>query len=752
MLTPGTRLGPYEILSPIATGGMGEIYRAVDARLAREVAVKVLPERLAKDPEARSRFEREARAVAALSHPNILAIHDFGVAEGVAFAVTELLEGETLRQRLDRARIPVARAVEYALQIAAALGAAHEKGIVHRDVKPDNVFLTRDEQLKVLDFGIAKRSGEPLVGTASSTADTEPGTILGTVGYMSPEQVRGEPVDGRTDLFAFGCVLYEMITGTRAFQRPTAADTLAAILKEEPPAIDVRSTGCPVELSRIVDRCLAKNREARFQSARDLAFALSTSLRTPPQAGTRRARSRRIDSVAVLPFANGGGSPDLDYLVDGLTEDVINALAARSKSRVIARSTVFRYKDLALDPRVVGADLGVRAVVTGRATVRGEELDVQAELVDVADGAQLWGERFRRPIGSLLALEEDLAAAITRRVNTAPRRGKKIAGGAPVTSPEAYDLYLKGRYLWNLRTEEGFEKALEYFREAIALDPRFALAYAGVADAYTFLGGYGHMPAGIAYPHAREAAERALSLSDIPEAHNSLASVLHRWVWDFAGAEKEFRRALADNPALATAHHWFGLFLLTMGRFAEAREEVERARVLDPLSLVVWEDWGYWLYCRRQYADAAAEFRKLLELDADFQPARFDLAISLALDGVFDEAIAEGRRALAAAAGRPRSRATLAWVLATAGRSDEARALLGTLGEAHAFGRALVRAALGETDAAFAELERALADREDALVSLLVNPRVDPLRADPRFAALLSNVGLPAPAEKPAAV
>ena len=746
-LPAGTKLGPYEIISPLGSGGMGEVYRARDTRLARDVAVKVLPERLARDKEARARFEREARAVAALSHPNILEIHDFGVEDGIAYVVTELLEGETLRARLDAGPLPIPRAVEYALKIAEALGAAHDKTIVHRDVKPENVFVTRDDRIKVLDFGVAKRSGEPLLGGASSSADTAPGVLVGTIGYMSPEQARTEPLDGRSDLFSLGCVLYEMITGARAFRRESPADTLAAILKEDPAPIDVRATGCPVELARLVTRCLAKSREARFQSARDLAFALAASLRTAPPARARNARSRRrIDSIAVLPFANGGGSADLDYLVDGLTEDVINTLARRAKSRVVARSTVFRYKGLALDPRVVGGDLDVAAVVTGRVTVRGGEIDVQAELVDVADGAQLWGERFRRPAASLLALEEEISSAIARRVSAQPGRRKKAAP-ARAASAEAYDLYLKGRYLWNLRTEEGFEKALALFREAIALDPQFALAYAGVADAYTFLGGYGHMPVGVAYPRAREAAERALALADIPEAHNSLATVLHRWVWDFAGAEREFRRVIVDDPSLSTAHHWFSLFLLTMGRFAEAREEVERARALDPLSLVVWEDWGYWLYCRREFRDAAAEFRKLLDLDAGFQPARFDLAIALALGGVFDEAVAEARRAVAAVGDRPRPRTTLAWVLAAAGRSGEARTILETLGDAHAFGRALVRTALGETDAAFAELDRALADREDALVSLLVNPRVDPLRADARFPALLAKVGLPPAAE-----
>jgi len=747
VLTPGARLGPYEILSPLGSGGMGEVYRARDARLERDVAVKVLPARLARDAEARSRFEREARAVAALSHPNILAIHDFGLEEGIAYAVTELLEGETLRERLARGRVPVERAVEYGLQIAAALGAAHEKGIIHRDVKPENVFVTREGRIKVFDFGIAKRAEEPPVESASTTADTAPGTVLGTVCYMSPEQVRSLPVDTRTDLFSLGCVLYEMISGARAFGRATPADTLAAVLTADPVPIDPAATGCPPELARLVARCLEKEREARFQSARDLAFALEASLRAPRAARRRIPRSgrRRIDSLAILPFANGGGEPELDYLVDGLTEDLIQSLARLSPARVIARSSVFRYKGIAADPRAVGRDLDVAAVVTGRATIRGSEIDVAAELVDVADGAQIWGERYRRPLSALLALEDEIGSALAGTLEG--RRRRRRSPSLAAASPQAYDLYLQGRYQWNKRTEEGFEKALSLFENAIRIDPEFALGYAGISDAYTFLGGYGHRPPEIAFPRAREAAEKALSFGSFADAHNSLASVLHRYAWDFPRAEAEFRLALAENPAHATAHHWFGLFLLTMGRFEEARAEVERASVLDPLSLVVREDRGYWLLCHREDAAAENELRKVLEMDPAFAPARFDLGIALARRSLFPEAESEIRRAITITGERPRPLSALAWVIAAAGRREEALARLDGLADAPAFSRALVRVALDQPEEAFAELERAFRRREDALVSLLVNPRVDPLRSDPRFDDLLRRVGLPDRAE-----
>ncbi|HET9793331.1 MAG TPA: protein kinase [Thermoanaerobaculia bacterium] len=741
MLTRGEKLGPYEIVAPLASGGMGDVYRAHDPRLERSVAIKVLPERLAKDPEAAARFAREARTVAALSHPHILAIHDFGLEGGLAYAVTELLEGETLRRRLDRGPLPLALVRENALAIAAALGAAHEKGIVHRDVKPENVFLTRDGGLKILDFGVAKASEAPKPEKGASGADTEPGVLVGTIGYMSPEQVRCEPVDPRSDLFSFGCVLYEMITGARAFRKATPADTLAAILNDEPPPIDRRATGCPAELARLVEHCLRKEREARFQSARDLAFALETAA-GDTRAPRRESRRPAIASVAILPFAGPENEPAREYLADGLTEDLINAVASRAKARVIARSSVFRWKSAAADPREIGRELGVSAVVTGRVAAREGDLDVFAELVDAEDGAQLWGGRFRRPAADLLALEEEIADAIVRRIGARARGRSRPKAARRPSASEAYDLYLRGRFEWNRRTEDGFEKALALFDEAIRRDPGLALAYAGIADAYVFLGGYGHLAPEIAYPRSRAAAEKALSIASSAEAHNSLASVLHRFAWDFAGAEREFRLALADNPAHATAHHWYGLFLLTMGRFDEAWEEIERASALDPLSLVVREDRGYFHHCRRDYADAERVFRGIAESDPAFLPARFDLGIALVERGDLADGISEIRGAVSAAGERPRAVATLAWALAAAGEKDEARALLRGLA-APAFSVALVHTALGETDAAFAELGRAIDRREDAAVSLLVNPRVDALRGDSRFDALLRRVGFP---------
>jgi len=739
MLSAGDKLGPYEIVAPLASGGMGDVYRARDPRLERAVAVKVLPERLAKDPEAAARFAREARIVAALSHPHILAIHDFGFEGGLAYAVTELLEGETLLRRLDRGPLPPPLVRDVAVAIAAGLGAAHEKGIVHRDVKPENVFLTRGGGVKILDFGVAK-GGEPAPEEGDSEADAEPGMLVGTIGYMSPEQVRSEPVDPRSDLFSFGCVLYEMITGTRAFRKATPADTLAAILNDAPPPIDRRATGCPPALARLVEHCLRKEREGRFQSARDLAFALETAA---GERGTARpARRASLSSMAILPFAAQEGESGRDYLADGLTEDLINAVASRARTRVIARSSVFRWKGAAVDPREVGRELGVSAVVTGRVDLRDGDLDVVAELVDVEDGAQLWGGRFRRSAGEILALEEEIADALVRRIGARPRgrSGRKSAGPPP--SSEAYDLYLRGRFEWNRRTEEGFEKALALFQEAIRLDPGLALAYAGIADAYVFLGGYGHLPPETAYPRSREAAEKALSIASSAEAHNSLASVLHRFAWDFPAAEREFRLALADNPAHATSHHWYGLFLLTMGRYDAAWEEIERASALDPLSLVVREDRGYFHLCRRDSADAERVFRGIVDTDPGFLLARFDLGVALVRRGAFDEGITEIRGAVSAAGDRPRGVATLAWALAAGGREDEARALLRGL-EAPAFSLALVHAALRDADAAFAALDRAVDRREDAAVSLLVNPRVDSLRGDARFDALLRRVGFP---------
>ncbi len=441
-LAPGTRLGAYEILSPLGSGGMGEVYRARDSKLDRDVAIKVLPQHLSNNPEALARFEREAKALAALSHPNIIAIHDFGREGGIYYVVTELLEGETTRHRLEDGPMPWRKAVEIAIAVADGLSAAHAKGIIHRDLKPENLFLTTDGRVKILDFGLARwKSPSDTLPTAATI--TDPGTVMGTAAYMSPEHVKGLVVEAPGDIFALGTILYEMISGQRVFGRPSGGETMAAVLMHHPQPVADTGKQIPLELDRVIAHCLEKNSGERFQSARDLAFALQAVLAGTTTTRSMAAPKRRkvIDSLAVLPFVNEGGDPEGEYLSDGVTENLINALSQLPKLRVIARSVVFRRKGDQGDPQQAGRDLDVRAVLTGRVLQRGETLVVRTELVDVADGSRLWGEQYNRKLADLLLLEEEISRQITAklRLRLSGRDQKRLAK-RPTRSTEAYQL------------------------------------------------------------------------------------------------------------------------------------------------------------------------------------------------------------------------------------------------------------------------------------------------------------------------
>ncbi|HTD51657.1 MAG TPA: protein kinase, partial [Thermoanaerobaculia bacterium] len=565
-LASGTRLGPYEILSPIGAGGMGEVYRAHDGRLGRDVAIKVPPAELLQDPTALARFERETRAVAALSHPNILEIHDVGADGGVTYAVTELLHGETLRQRLAAGPLPWPRAVGIAAAMANGLEAAHSGGVVHRDLKPENTFLTEDDRVKILDFGLARLEQLPGADVSPERVTmTETGTLMGTAGYMSPEQVRGEKVDARTDVFSLGCVLYEMLTGIRAFGAGTKAETLVAVLREEPAEVGALVPDLPEGLRLIVGHCIAKSPHDRFQSARDLAIALEDvakgvtlqSHRLP----ARRRRTRRlvlgvgvaalallaaiglrsilarrpaIDSIAVLPFINASGDPGIEYLSDGISESLLNGLSRFRGLRVPARTSVFAFKGQK-DPLQAGRSLDVRAVLTGIVSRRGDNVIVQAEVDDIRRGAQIWGERYDRSAADLLLLENEILRDVSRTLDLRlTDEDRARLARRSTSSVEAYDLYLQGRYHWGQRSPEEISKSIELYEKAIQLDPRFALAYVGLADSYDLLAFYGALPPKDVLPKQRDAARRALEIDDtIAEAHASLADVRYQFEWDW---------------------------------------------------------------------------------------------------------------------------------------------------------------------------------------------------------------------------
>jgi eukaryotic-like serine/threonine-protein kinase len=759
-LSAGSRLGRYEILAPLGAGGMGEVYRARDPQLAREVAIKVLPEALADDAAALARFEREAKSVAALSHPNILAIYDVGREGRISYVVTELLEGETLRAALARGPLGARQAAQIAAGVAEGLAAAHGRGIVHRDIKPENVVLTPDGRVKILDFGIARvHAAVPTTSETAPTAGaTSTGVILGTVGYLSPEQARGEPADARSDLFALGCVFYELLTGTRAFPGVTVADALVALLRDEPPGLAESSPSpeIPPAAREVLRHCLEKNPEHRFQHARDLLILLrplaagDAPVRPPtsPSPGTGGA-----DSLAVLPFENAGNDPDLEYLSEGIAESLTRALSPTPGLRVISRSAVARYRGPGADHVRAGRELSVGAVLTGRVVARGDRISVSAELVNVADQRQIWGHLYERRLDDIFSLQEQLAVEIAGQLR--PRlAGAARSGPILARQPggEAYQLYLKGRYWWNRRPEEGFTNALEYFQKSIEADPSFALSYSGLADCYVTLGSWetGILPPNEAFLKARTLARKSVELDDrSAEPHASLAYSLFHYDWNFRQAEELIRRAIALDPGYAPAHHWYSHILLPLGRADESMTETRAAIAIDPNDFIMNAHLAWHHYFAGNYDLAVEAAEKLTSISSDHFWSPFFSGLAYEQKGMLNEAIQRFGRAVGRSPGSSYAAAALAHAYALAGDTGRVRQILEDLtarGQRQfvaAYDLAIVHLGLGEIDRVFSLLERAFDERSSWLIHLNVDPRLRRLRDDSRFLGLVRRVGLP---------
>jgi serine/threonine protein kinase/Tfp pilus assembly protein PilF len=779
----GTTISHYRILDKLGEGGMGVVYKAHDTNLQREVALKFLPQHLSSDVTEKERFFQEARAAASLMHPNVAVMHEIGEYENRVFLVMELVEGETVKKRVQRdGPMPIEQSIDKAIQICDGLAAAHEKGIVHRDIKSDNIMITPKGVVKIMDFGLAKISG--------SAKLTKAGSTLGTAAYMSPEQVRGEDVDRRSDIFSFGVVLYEMLTGKLPFKGEHQAALMYSLVNEDPLPIQRFNEHVPQEIERIIAKALAKDVEERYQSADDLLADLrrerknleyartgdpgARSASKMPSAQSHRTilgiyviassavavalilgyflffkRGAGISSVAVLPFSITSPDSSAEILSDGITEGVINNLSTIPSLTIMSWTSVSHYNSKHADVREVGKKLNVAAVLVGSIIQQGESYTINVELVDAGNERHLWGAQYNKQATALYSLQRELSKAISEQLQV------KLTGEEEqrmtknnTENAEAYRLYLTGNYYLNKRTRDGLRKGIEYFNLSLDKDPNYALAYAGIADGYGLLAGNYYMSPEEANPKRREAARYALKLDDkLAEAHSSLGDVLYVYEWDWKGADREFRKAIELNPNYATAHHWYAMFLANQGSFDDAIREIKQAQQLDPLSTRVNQNVGFIYYQSRQYDKAINQFVKVIESDSTFPYGNAELGDCYFMKKEYERAY-NAYEAEVRLTGDSTNIFLLACLDAVTGKTKEATALDKKLLKisAHTYVPtsyfAFIQIYLGDTDQAFALLQKAVKERDFYAVSLKSEPKFDPIRSDPRFADLLREVHL----------
>ena len=778
----------YKVLEKLGEGGMGVVYRAEDTRLKRTVALKFLPPELTNDPEAKQRFIHEAQAASALQHNNICTIHDIDETdspEGAVrlFIVMDCYEGEPLKEKIARGPMKLEEADEIAAQVASGLSKAHERGIVHRDIKPGNIIITTDGVAKIFDFGLAKLAGRTLI--------TKTGKTLGTIAYMSPEQARGETVDHRTDIWSLGVMLYEMVTGQLPFRSEYEEAVVYSILNEAPQALTALRSGVPMELERIVMKALQKDRKDRYQHVDEFLVDLRRVRKDTEERGTavsiRSERARRkirwwtllpitlviltlmsagvwflvvrgnfsveepLDSIAVLPFQNLSGDPNQEYFCDGMTEALITELSKIKALRVISRTSAMQYKNSRKTLGDIAIELDVKALVEGSVLKVGNAVRINIQLLRASPEGHLWANAFDRTLENILIMQSEVARAVAGEIRVAvtPEEEKRLTSSQRI-DPAAHDAYLKGRYFWNRRTEEDVQKALAYFQQAVEKAPAYALAYVGIADCYIVGGGsYLNTPSKEAFQRAKQAAMKALEIDEmLAEAHISLGGILGDFEWNLAESEREYLRGLELNPGYATAHQWYAEYLWIVGRHEESVAQAKRALELDPLSLIANTAVGASLYFARRYDGAIEQLKNTLQLDSTFYRAHYWLGLAYVEKALSNEAVAELHKATTISRGNVVALAGLGYAYGRLGQQEKAIAIMQQLRQqsrkryVSPVNLAVIHAGLDQVEEAFAMLEKSYRERAEGMQYLKVNPAFDPLHSDPRFAELLKKTGL----------
>ena len=741
----GKTISHYRILEKLGEGGMGVVYKAQDLKLDRIVALKFLPKHLLCDEEAKSRFVHEAKAASALDHPNIATVYEIDEVQGECFISMAHVEGESIKELITEKKRSLDEILEIAIQIAEGLNTAHKKDIVHRDVKPDNIMLTPDGLIKIMDFGLAKLKGVSKV--------TRAGTTLGTISYMSPEQARGEEVDHRTDIWSSGVVLYEMISGELPFKGEYEQAVIYSILNDEPQPLKSLSSQVPVELEQIVKKALAKTPDLRYQKAEEMAVDLrslreklkSESLKEKPPA------KEFLPSVAVLPFRDMSAQKDQEYFCEGMAEELINALVKLEGLKVVARTSSFQFGGKDQDIRRIGEQLDVNTVLEGSVRKAGSRLRVTAQLINVSDGYHLWSEKYDRDMEDIFAIQDEISLAIVDKLKVKLLgKEKKALVKHSTENLEAYNLYLKGRYHWNKRTPEGLNKAIEHFKEAIEIEPLYGLAYTGLADCYSMLVQAQVFRPHEGFPEAKAAAEKALEIDNsLGEAHASLGLIKWSYEWDWEGAERELTRAVELNPNYATAHQWYAMHQAMLGKFEQAISKIKKAQELDPLSPIIYVAAGWLFLLARKYDQAIEQSQKALDIDPNFGFANYPISWAYEQKGMHKEAIEEYLKGVAS------------FGLLNAEELKSLRKAYSISGyqgfwQKHldiskqkskksyvpSYEIASIYARLGNGNQALEWLQKAFEERDYNMGDLLVDPFFDSLRTDPRFKKLLKKVRL----------